>query len=333
MYLPNEDLRALALLEWLRGGLGFEIDQLTPASSDASFRRYFRVHHAQGCQVVMDAPPQRETTEPFVRIARLFKQVGIHVPEIYQQQTEKGFLLLEDLGSECYLDVLNQDNVDLLYQRALSSLFLLQTKLNIANCHLPHYDHALLHRELAIFHEWFLEKRLGIVLPSSLRQAIDNLLIASALEQPFVAVHRDYHCRNLMYMGDESPGVIDFQDAVIGPVTYDLVSLLRDCYIVWPEEHVWTWCEAYYHELSQAGVVEVEFSVFRRWFDWMGMQRHLKAIGIFSRLHLRDNKSGYLADIPRTMAYISSVCRRYPEFAAFETFLQHQVLPVYQSHL
>lgn len=333
MYIPNEDLRALALFDWLSGSLGLEIDSLTLASSDASFRRYFRVHHAQGCHVVMDAPPERERTEPFVRVAQLFKQLGIHVPEIYQQQTEKGFLLLEDLGSDCYLDVLNQDNADLLYQRALSSLLLLQTKLNAADCDLPRYDHALLRRELAIFHEWFLEKLLGIVLPSNLRQTVDNLLIASALEQPFVAVHRDYHCRNLMYLADESPGIIDFQDAVVGPVTYDLVSLLRDCYIAWPEERVWGWCEDYYHALCEAEVVAVDFAVFRRWFDWMGLQRHLKAIGIFSRLHLRDDKSGYLADIPRTLAYVTSVCRRYPELAEFEAFLHHQVLPIYPSYL
>jgi aminoglycoside/choline kinase family phosphotransferase len=333
MYLPNEDHRALALFEWLSGSLGLDIESFTPASSDASFRRYFRVHHAEGCHVVMDAPPDRETTEPFVRVANLFKELGIHVPKIHQQQIEKGFLLLEDLGSDCYLDVLNKDNVDGLYERALASLFQLQTKLNIADCGLPHYDHALLWRELGVFHEWFLEKLLGIVLPPALRQTINNLLIDSALEQPFVAVHRDYHCRNLMYLGNESPGIIDFQDAVVGPVTYDLVSLLRDCYIAWPEERVWAWCEDYYSQLCEADVVDVEFSVFRRWFDWMGLQRHLKAIGIFSRLHLRDDKPGYLADIPRTMAYVTSVCRRYPELKAFDAFLQHQVLPIYQSHL
>lgn len=333
MYLPNPDHRALALIQWLSESLGLAIDSITPASSDASFRRYFRVRHAQGCHVVMDAPPDKETTEPFVRIAALFSHAGIHVPAVHEWQAEQGFLLLEDLGRECVLDVLNAETVDGLYQRALDSLFLLQARLDVESCGLPRYDQALLMRELGIFHEWFLEKLLGIVLPPSLRESLDACLIESALQQPVVCVHRDYHSRNLMYLGEVLPGVIDFQDAVVGPITYDLVSLLRDCYVAWPEQQVLAWCEAYHRRLSAAGVLTVDFSVFRRWFDWMGLQRHLKAIGIFSRLHLRDDKSTYLADIPRTLDYVMAVCRHYTEFAEFQAFLQHQVLPIYRAQL
>lgn len=333
MYLPNSDLRALALIEWLKGTLDLDIDGITPASSDASFRRYFRVQHAQGCHVVMDAPPDKETTEPFVRIAALFEKIGLHVPHVHQQQKEQGFLLLEDLGQQCLFDILDDDNVDDLYLRALDSLLHLQTRLDAEHCGLPRYDQALLARELGIFYDWFLEKLLGVVPPMALRESLDALLIESALQQPMVCVHRDYHSRNLMWMGDALPGIIDFQDAVVGPVTYDLVSLLRDCYLAWPEQRVLNWCRDYYLRLVDAGLVQVDFIVFRRWFDWMGLQRHLKAIGIFSRLHLRDNKSGYLADIPRTLAYVIAVCRLYPELAAFEAFLKHQVLPIYQTQL
>ncbi len=333
MYHLSSDRRASALIEWLRNGVGLDIQHIELASSDASFRRYFRVTHAEGSDVVMDAPPEKETTEPFIRVAELLKTAGIHVPAIYQQNREQGFLLLEDLGSNCLFDVLTADNADFLYQTALDSLFRLQTVIDIAECNLPTYDYALLQRELGIFYEWFLEKLLGIVLPESIRRTVDQLLIESALQQPKVCVHRDYHSRNLMALGENSLGVIDFQDAVVGPVTYDLVSLLRDCYIHWPEQRVLDWSKNYHQRLLDAGMLNVDFSRFKRWFDLMGLQRHLKAVGIFSRLHLRDNKSGYLADIPRTMAYITEVCCQYEELEAFNAFLQQQVMSIYPSHL
>jgi hypothetical protein len=228
---------------------------------------------------------------------------------------------------------LQADNADRLYQNALNSLFKLQDNVDIQDCQLPEYDQALLARELRIFYEWFLEKLLGIMLPTAIRQTLDDVLITSALQQPRVCVHRDYHSRNLMLPDADGPGVIDFQDAVVGPVSYDLVSLLRDCYIRWPEPRVNHWLAGYYQRLLQAERVSVDFVQFKRWFDLMGLQRHLKAIGIFSRLHLRDNKSGYLTDIPRTMSYIEDVCRLYPELETFDNFLQQQVIPVYQSRL
>lgn len=333
MHDLNSDPRAQALLRWLEADLGLQIQSIESAASDASFRRYFRVKHAGGCHIVMDAPPDKENIVPFIRNAALLRQAMIHVPEIFQQNLEQGFLLLEDLGNQSYLDGLTEDNRHDLYQKALDSLFKLQSLIDISSCRLPAYDTELLARELGIFYQWFLEQRLGVVLPYSIQLDLEACLIESALQQPKVCVHRDYHSRNLMIMETDSPGVIDFQDAVIGPITYDLVSLLRDCYIRWPESSVAEWLNNYYERLLQAELVDVDFAVFKRWFDWMGLQRHLKAVGIFSRLDLRDDKPGYLADIPRTMSYITDVCGMYAELESFAAFLQRQVLPIYQAKL
>ncbi|MBS4050924.1 MAG: phosphotransferase [Methylomonas sp.] len=333
MCYPNLDQRANALITWLTADLGLQILRIEPASSDASFRRYFRVKHNEGCHVAMDAPPDKENTAAFIRNAALLQKAGLHVPAIYRQNLEQGFLLLEDLGSRSYLDVLKPDNADALYRTALDSLFRLQRGIVPSRCGLPAYDKGLLSRELAIFYEWFLEKRLGIVMPFAVRQILDGCLIDSALQQPQVCVHRDYHSRNLMWLAEDSPGVIDFQDAVIGPVTYDPASLLRDCYIRWPRQQVAEWLEQYYQRLLADRMLDCDFRQFERWFDLMGLQRHLKAIGIFSRLQLRDDKPGYLADIPRTMSYVVDVCSRYPELAEFNGFLAHQVLPIYQARL
>lgn len=318
------------LVDWLNNDLALDIQQISPASSDASFRRYFRVEHRDGCHIAMDAPPDKENTEQFVRIAGLLKPTDIHVPNIFSQNCRQGFLLLEDLGSTSYLDRLQTDNADALYRLALDSLLKLQSGVNTANCGLPAYDSPLLLRELGIFYEWFLEKLLDITIPATVATNLNRILIDSALEQPQVCVHRDYHSRNLMLLKHDSPGIIDFQDAVIGPISYDLVSLLRDCYIAWPEQRVTDWAKDYHQRLCTAGLIQADFDQFKRWFDLMGMQRHLKAVGIFARLHLRDGKSNYLADIPRTLAYISEVCDDYPEFAEMRQFLHEQVLPVYR---
>ncbi len=333
MYYSSLDQRAQLLFRWLTDDLGLAVKTLEPASSDASFRRYFRIRLADGCKIVMDAPPPQENTEPFIRNAALFKQAGLHVPEIFQQNVSQGFLLLEDLGQTSYLSALKPETADSLYTAAVDGLFKLHSRIPVQGCALPSYDKALLSRELGIFYEWFLEKLLGIVIPVSLRQSLDECLIDSALQQPQVCVHRDYHSRNLMVLHDDSPGVIDFQDAVIGPITYDLVSLLRDCYVRWPEASVQQWMTRYFQRLLSTNYMEADLAQFTRWFDWMGLQRHLKAVGIFARLHLRDNKSGYLADIPLTMGYITDICQSYPELHQMSDFLQRQVLPVYRSRL
>ncbi|WP_445368400.1 aminoglycoside phosphotransferase family protein [Methylomonas sp. BW4-1] len=327
MYVSSSDRRLAELVDWLNNDVALDIQQITPASSDASFRRYFRVEHRDGCHIAMDAPPDKENTEPFVRIAGLLKPSDIHIPNIYQQNSRQGFLLLEDLGSTSFLDRLQTGDAELLYRQAMDSLFKLQTGVNPLDCGLPVYDSALLLRELGIFYEWFLENLLGITIPHTLATSLNAILIDSALEQPQVCVHRDFHSRNLMVLEHNSPGVIDFQDAVVGPISYDLVSLLRDCYIAWPEQQVISWAQQYHQRLLSAGLLKADFNQFKRWFDLMGMQRHLKAVGIFARLHLRDGKSDYLADIPRTLAYITRVCELYPELTEMKRFLQEQMLP------
>jgi len=322
------DLRIIALKDWLENDLLLDISDFYPASSDASFRRYFRVVTPTASLIAMDAPPDKENCAPFIHVAGLMAAAGVKVPQIYQQNLQDGFLLLEDFGLYCLLDQLNAGTVANLYGNALDSLFKLQANTSIYNSGLPSYDLALLVRELSIFTEWFIQQHLGQSLPEQLWQSVCDTLTASALEQPLSCVHRDFHSRNLMVLAaDTSPGVIDFQDAVTGPITYDLVSLLRDCYIAWPPALVGSFRDNYHQRLLAAHLLDCDAEQFRRWFDLMGMQRHLKAVGIFSRLHWRDGKSHYLNDIPRTLNYIVQVCTFYPELTEFGGYLQQQVLP------
>lgn len=325
------DQRRHLIIQWLEHTVGLEIIRFEVASSDASFRRYFRVTHQQGQHIVMDAPPEQETTEPFIRIAGLLAAQGLTVPVIVQQHCAQGFLLLEDFGSHCFLDRLTNDNASTLYASALDSLYLLQSRIDPTRCQLPHYHETLLSQELALFYDWFLQRSLKLSIPDRLQVAFDHTLISSAIEQPQVCVHRDFHSRNLMVLAANSPGIIDFQDAVIGPITYDLVSLLRDCYIDWDETKVSHWMSGYFQRISGAGQIKVSLETFTRWFDLMGLQRHLKAIGIFSRLHLRDQKPNYLDDIPRTLNYVVYICQKYAELAEFNHYLSHSILPAYHA--
>jgi aminoglycoside/choline kinase family phosphotransferase len=326
-----DNLRTISMLDWLENDLLLTIDFCEPASSDASFRRYFRVKTPEGQFIVMDAPPEKENIEQFIRVAELLARSHVNVPSVFQQNLTDGFLLLEDFGSQCFLDQLNALNATELYQSAFNTLFNLQTNTAIQNSGLPGYNEPLLQRELAIFEEWFLNQLLDIQIPASIWETVRTILVNSALEQPVTCVHRDYHSRNLMVLNNDSPGVIDFQDAVIGPITYDLVSLLRDCYIAWPEHQVELWMTQYYDRLLQAELIACNPARFKRWFDLMGMQRHLKAIGIFSRLHLRDDKSSYLDDIPRTLNYVTTLCTAYPELVEFSDFLHNQVLSAHKN--
>jgi aminoglycoside/choline kinase family phosphotransferase len=326
-----DDTRAKSIIHWLTQSLKQDIISFEPASSDASFRRYFRVTHPTGQYIVMDAPPDKENIKPFISIATLFKKSGINVPTIYQKNLAQGFLILEDFGSNCFLDQLTEKNALDLYLSAFNSLHTLQTRISASECHLPTYDKSLLSRELEIFYQWFLNQFLSVSIPDNIKNSLNQILISSALEQPQVCVHRDFHSRNLMVLTKNSPGIIDFQDALIGPITYDLVSLLRDCYITWPEQKILEWMTIYFQTLTDSGLINTDLKTFTRWFDFMGLQRHLKAIGIFSRLHLRDNKSSYLADIPRTMDYVSNICNHYPELTEFNQFLTHTVLPVFNN--
>ncbi len=321
-----EDFRKLSLLDWLENDLLLNIIKIEPASSDASFRRYFRITLPDQHLIVMDAPPDRENILPFIKVADILKTSKINVPDIYHQNINDGFLVLEDFGSQSYLDKLQTGNADRLYGEALATLLKLQQNTDINAIDLPRYDEALLRRELAIFSDWFIDQRLDLPMPDKLWTNVCDILVNSALSQPLTCVHRDYHSRNLMVLENDLPGVIDFQDAVIGPITYDLVSLLRDCYIAWPQEKVNQWVNQYYTTLKEAGILSCDITTFTRWFDLMGMQRHLKAIGIFSRLDIRDGKIGYLADIPRTLNYVLEQTRNYPELNEFGEFLQQNVL-------
>ena len=279
----------------------------------------------------MDAPPEREDPGRFVAIAARFHALGLHVPEVVEQDLGLGFLLLTDLGEHTYLPALNPDTVERLYGDALGALVTLQAGIFADPEFLPPYDEALLRRELAIFDEWYLGAHLGCVQETAEREtliAVRDVLVREALAQGRVWVHRDYHSRNLMVTSANNPGILDFQDAVTGPITYDLASLLRDCYIAWPRSRVEAWVLGYYDLARQSGLpVPEDEGRFLRDFDFMGVQRHLKAAGIFARLNHRDGKPGYLADIPRTLGYVFEVSRRYPELHALHALLERLRIP------
>jgi aminoglycoside/choline kinase family phosphotransferase len=328
--------REQALRHWLQNDLQLPVEDLQPASSDASFRRYFRVFLPDGLtRIAMDAPPPQEDTRPFVRIAAQLRDLGLNAPVVHAAEPEQGFLLLDDLGQQAYLSCLDADSVGHLYGDAMQALLQLQRCQDDGS--LPRYDATLLCNEMQLFVDWFLQRHLGLDLATDLGlESVFARLVASAQAQPQVCVHRDYHSRNLMHLSADNPGVIDFQDAVWGPITYDLVSLLRDCYIDWPRDQVEDWVRDYYQQAMDAGLLRghalaSDFAQFLRWFDWMGVQRHLKAIGIFARLHHRDGKSGYLGDIPRTLTYVRDVSGRYAELASLHNFIARVVDPAWQS--
>ncbi|CAL1240591.1 aminoglycoside phosphotransferase family protein [Candidatus Methylocalor cossyra] len=325
------DQRLAALLAWLRQVLGQPLDGLEPASSDASFRRYFRAWRDGRSFIAMDAPPPREDLRTFLSVAALLRSVGLRTPEVYAADEENGFALLSDFGTRRYLDCLDDQSAGQLYGDALAALMKLQSGLDPAASGLPGYGERLLWSELETFREWFLGRWLGLELEAREARLLDQtwrLLIESALEQPRVCVHRDYHSRNLMVIGQGNPGVLDFQDAVVGPLTYDLVSLLRDCYVGWPAAWVDAWLDGYRTALREAGLLDDRgVERFRRWFDLMGMQRHLKAAGLFARLRLRDGKPGYLKDIPRTLRYVLEAGAGYASLAPFLDFLDRRVMP------
>jgi len=317
--------RLAELQSWLHDELGPGAFPLAPASSDASFRRYFRVTRGQHSHIVMDAPPDKEDCGPFMAIAAAMAGLGLNVPRILEADVKRGFLLMSDLGSVDYLQALNEQTVERLYGDAMGSLRLLQAG-PTAQAGIPEYDRALLLREMALFRDWYVLRHLQISMSEAISEVLEQtftFLAEEALGQPRVWVHRDYHSRNLMVTAVDNPGILDFQDAVIGPVTYDLVSLLRDCYVCWPQQRVMRWLRDYL-AITQAngGLPGVDEQQFVRWFDLMGAQRHLKAIGIFARLNYRDAKPGYLQDIPRTLAYVLEVSARYPELNPLQRLLR-----------
>jgi aminoglycoside/choline kinase family phosphotransferase len=315
--------RAVLLRGWLdrlfpsrRGERGIGIE---PASADASFRRYFRVTLASGeTRIVMDAPPGREDCRPFLRVAALFRDAGAHVPEVYAQNLEQGFLLLSDMGSRTYLDALGADTAPALYRDANAALVAIQRASRPGV--LPGYDRALLEREMNLFPDWYVVRHLGVTLDSGQETALRGVfetLLANNLAQPRVFVHRDYHSRNLMAVDGAypaNPGVLDFQDAVYGPITYDPVSLYRDAYVAWDEERELDFVIRYWETARRAALpVGADFDAFHRDYEWMGAQRQIKVLGIFARLFHRDGKDGYLKDMPRVLGYLRRASRHHRE--------------------
>jgi aminoglycoside/choline kinase family phosphotransferase len=314
---PNTDSRLQSLNRWIesiRQRFGLEPASLAPASNDASFRRYFRIRAADATRIIMDAPPPREDCRPFVHAARVLGAAGVTVPVVLAADIDQGFLLLDDFGDTTYLGRLDAQSAPSLYRDACQALVRLQTA--SAPGVFPDYSRELLTRELMLFPEWYLGRHKGIELSAAQAQVMHKAfgtILQNNLSQPAVFVHRDYHSRNLMVLpGEANPGILDFQDAVHGPITYDLVSLLRDAYIQWDEQQVLDWAIRYWEMARKAGLpVSSDFSAFYRDFEWMGLQRHLKVLGIFARLRHRDGKDNYLKDMPLVLDYVLQVLRRY----------------------
>ena len=331
--MSHADERFSLVTDWVTRELRLRPRLIEPASSDASFRRYFRVFHEGGTHIVMDAPPGREDVRPYLNITVMLETAGVHVPRVYEWDTERGLLLLEDLGTRPYLPALEAGgDADKLYHDALQALADIQVRGRESAFQLPAYDREVLVREMALMPEWFCARHLQLELTrdqGEMLTAAFEFLVAEALAQPQVFVHRDYHSRNLMITRERNPGIIDFQDALRGPVGYDLVSLLKDCYISWPRPRVEGWVREYrlmMHEQAShsAGINDAQML---HWFDVIGIQRHLKVLGIFARLWYRDGKSGYLKDLPLTLRYVVEACARFPQLQALREFLQHCVVP------
>jgi aminoglycoside/choline kinase family phosphotransferase len=324
--MPN---RHELLTCWLEETLGLSSYMIEPASEDASFRRYFRLSLNGITRIVMDAPPAYEDCRPFIQVAERLLACGLNVPRVLNYDLDNGLLLLTDLGDQLYLDVLQESNAEALYGDALAALLKIQCYGDVTN--LPVYVESLLSEEMALFNNWLLRKHLGIELDNAQQQSMENvfsILVQSALEQPRVFVHRDYHSRNLMVTDNNNPGILDFQDAVAGPLTYDLVSLLKDCYIKWSGPRINQWAREYYQRINASEVIDnIDENEFLRWFDLMGVQRHLKASGIFARLYHRDDKDGFLKDIPRTLSYILDLEKNYPELSDLCRLIDDIVMP------
>jgi N-acetylmuramate 1-kinase len=334
----RDDPRLELLRQWLEAGLGWHDAGLAPASEDASFRRYFRITRPQGTCIAMDAPPGREDVRPYLAVADMLADIGVNAPRVLARNDELGFLLLTDLGSVTYLARLDdRGRAGDLYADAISALVRIQQRGASHAARLPPYDEKLLRFEMSLFTDWLLGRHLGLELGEGESLGIAaafDLLVANALAQPRVFVHRDYHSRNLMVCDAGNPGILDFQDAVHGPLTYDLVSLLRDCYIEWPQPQVVEWAREFRRMAVAAGLdAGTDERRFMRWFDLMGVQRHLKASGIFARLWHRDGKPGYLRDVPRTLGYVEQACTRHADLAALGTLVRERVLPVFRASL
>lgn len=318
--MNSNDQRFEQMQDWLAGLAELKnksISQPVPASSDASFRRYFRIQLENKSLIIMDAPPKNESCDAFIAVSKQLKSIGLNVPVVLSQNLKLGFLLLTDLGTQTYLSVLNENNAEKLYSNALESLVILQQKATPLGKFLPKYDQKMLIQEMSLFDDWLGKKHLNVSMNKfeTLEwQNLQTILVQSAIKQPQVYVHRDYHSRNLMYTEQNNPGILDYQDAVIGALTYDAVSMLKDCYITWDEQQVTEWLREYFLMLCAVNLVsKAEWQAFQKSFDLMGIQRHLKASGIFARLYHRDGKENYLDDIPATLNYLVNASKKHKE--------------------
>jgi hypothetical protein len=330
------DSRLALLTRWLREDLGFDPACIEPASADASFRRYFRVTRADESFIVMDAPPVKEDIGPYLKVTSMLAGIGLNVPWVLARDVSQGLLLLTDLGTRLYLaELTSAAAAERLYQNAFTALVQMQSAGRAGAAGLPPYDEALLRREMQLLPDWFLAKHLQLPVGAAEASLLDQLfgfLVQAALAQPTTFVHRDFHSRNLLVTAEASPGIIDFQDAVRGPVTYDLVSLLKDCYVAWPAPKVRAWALQYREMLLAAGFdIGGDARDFLRWFDLAGLQRHIKVLGIFCRLFYRDGKSQYLHDLPRVLDYVQATAAAYPETAAFSQFVETVILPEFAA--
>ena len=322
----NDDARADARLAWARAALDDATARLERASTDAGFRSYWR-SDGMPSRIVMDSPPDREDVRPWLRIRDLLESGGVRVPRVLARDVDAGFLLLEDLGTDTCLQAIGEHNADALFDDAVSQLLKLQAIAPPDD--LPAYDEALLARELRLFDEWFCGRHLGMTLDCGDLETLDGAyryLIDAALAQPQVLVHRDFMPRNLMPI-EGGPAVLDFQDAVRGPIAYDALSLFKDAFLSWPEERVDAWLARYHQRAREAGLPVPEAARFRRDADLIGVQRHLKVIGIFARLNHRDGKPKYLADVPRFLAYLDAVLPKYTQLAPLRSFIEARVKP------
>jgi aminoglycoside/choline kinase family phosphotransferase len=330
------DSRLADLTRWVRDDLGFSGSLIAPASVDASFRRYFRVTRGQDTYIVMDAPPGKEDLGPFLKVARILAGLDLNVPMILARDVQRGYLMLSDLGSRQYLEELSSESAaDRLYRDALGALQIIQSADAGVSSDLPRYGRSLLMQEMELMPEWFLRRHLGMSVDAGERAMLDRLfeaLVQSATAQPAVLVHRDYHSRNLLLSAENNPGILDFQDAVWGPITYDLVSLLKDCYIAWPPSRVREWALRFREQLLERGSgMSANADEFMRWFDLIGLQRHIKVLGIFARLNYRDGKSQYIKDLPRVLNYTREAAAAYPETAHFADFVVRRVDPQFSD--
>jgi len=334
--MDASDSRLALLRQWVTEDLGFAGARIEPASADASFRRYFRLTRGAHSYIVMDAPPEKEALAPFIGVAQSLIGIGLNVPVILARDLERGLLLLSDLGERQYLSDLSAGrDVERLYGDALDALVRLQTRGGEAARALPPYDRAALIREMELLPEWFLGRHLGLQPTPAERALLERLfetLAQSALAQPAVFVHRDYHSRNLLITDEANPGVLDFQDAVRGALTYDVVSLLKDCYVAWPRERVIGWLLDYRERLERAGFDPgADDQELIRRFDLMGLQRHIKVLGIFARLFYRDGKPGYLEDLPRVLTYTREAATLYPDTAEFARYIAERIDPCFEA--